>query len=538
MAFIGRNADPRICDIGYCFYNTWPNIIGKFDCSFNANFVTSAYVYELLKDIHTNRDGYRHHVHGAARKLNDFKAALHKSGVWPASNFDGTRLPLNLVMKNKDQNILDPAGFTRLTLYSFDHMEQEVTEVELLLPSTAEIRKHSIETRAEASSMRSAYLSEQRRIEECRIDSLSTKPERSKQPAASRTGQVDLEAARTELKLRQEADLAAPGDNQDSAEVYAWDLPLKLLETTKTPDKDAHVRNKGIFDLLKEAGNRRKLAGPDADSIESGLQQLRLECPNFSEVVAFIANQFSLSRMQGKPVRLPPLLLSGPPGVGKTYFCDKLAIFIGTKLVRIAFDCAQTSSVLMGSSKNWGNTTFGLVFESVCLSSVANPLLFLDEIDKVSEGPGYQNPLASLHSLLEPVSSKRVKDISLDFQFDASLVMWIAACNESTAISSSLRSRFIEFQIDTPYGADALELAKAMVQKTHLQVAPSGFAQPGYDIARLVAHLTPREQRQALERAYASAVAVGRNHLVKQDLPGDVLEGDSPSDDEQTAWLH
>ena len=366
-------------------------------------------------------------------------------------------------MQNKFQNIPDPTGFTRQTLHAFDQVEKEVSEVELLLPATPEIRKHVVETRAEASSMRSEYLSEQRRIEESCIDSLSTKADRSKQPAPTRTGQIALEAARSELKRRHEADIAAFGENQDSAEVYAWDSPLRLLETTKTPDKDAHVRNKGIFDLLKEAGSRRKLAGPATDSIESGLQQLKLECPNFSEVIAFIANQFSLARVQGRPLRLPPMLLSGPPGVGKTYFCDKFANFVGTKLVRISFDSAQTSSILMGSSRNWGNTTFGLVFESVCLSDVANPLLFLDEIDKVSEGPGYQNPLASLHSLLEPVSSMRVKDISLDFQFDASLVMWIAACNESKAISSSLRSRFIEFPIDVPRGADALELAKAMV---------------------------------------------------------------------------
>jgi ATP-dependent Lon protease len=146
--------------------------------------------------------------------------------------------------------------------------------------------------------------------------------------------------------------------------------------------------------------------------------------------------------------------LGGDPGIGKTRFSVELAHALGTVIRRLPFDNGQSGSSLLGSDKNWANTTYGAVFELVVLGQHANPVILLDEIDKASkrrEG----DALASLHTLLEPVTSQTVRDISVDFEFNASHVLWIATANDLTRVAPSLRSRFHEFWVEQPTGAQA-----------------------------------------------------------------------------------
>ncbi len=339
--------------------------------------------------------------------------------------------------------------------------------------------------------------------------------------------------------VREENDLKDAADAYEAAEsgkfIAIHDVlePLKLVKDLKsrTPDKDIHKRNDLLYKQIKSRGHLRALARPQVDL--QGFERLCKAFPHFSPVLDLVREQFAFAELTGKPFDIPPILLGGDPGIGKTRFSQELAKALGTEIRRIPFDNHQTGSTLLGSDKHWGNTTYGSVFELLVLGQYANPVILLDEIDKASkrrEG----DALASLHTLLEPATSSHVRDISLDFKFNASRVVWIATANELDRIPASLRSRFQEFWIEQPTGAQALQMAEVIAQEVHQEMDLPGFQPPAQQLVRYIAHLSAREQIQALKRAYAAARVDRRHQIALTDLPEQVRRDASEFSGEDT----
>ena len=239
--------------------------------------------------------------------------------------------------------------------------------------------------------------------------------------------------------------------------VYAFDAPGKLFARSglNTSDKDIRKRDDELYRKMTASTLLRDIAMPK--DIAQVLETLRLSQPHFGAVIDLIRGQLLLGERTNKTVRIPPILLDGAPGLGKTHFAMELAKALGTTIKRISFDSAVTSATLMGSERRWSNTQFGAVFELICLGQYANPIIVLDEVDKIDSLREW-NPLAPLHTLLEPSTAKCVRDISVDFEFDASLITWIATSNRKRLLPESLRSRFREFEIVKPNAQEAIQL--------------------------------------------------------------------------------
>lgn len=365
-------------------------------------------------------------------------------------------------------------------------------------------------------------------------DRLSTYP---KPRTPLRSDGVDVAREITELIAA-----AAVADRQahDESSMAVYDVlePLKLVQglNTRTPDRDHHKRNEALYKQLKSKGHRRILARSKLDALD--FKRLYQAFPHFTSVIDLVSEQFAFAELTGKPFLIPPILLGGDPGIGKTRFTHELAQALGTRMRRMPFDNTQTGASLLGSDKHWANTSYGMVFELVVLGANANPVILLDEIDKASqrrEG----HALASLHSLLEPETSERVCDISLDFEFNASRVIWIATANELDRVPQTLRSRFQEFWIEQPMGAQALQMAEAIAQEVHQEMNLHSFQPPARQLVHYIAHLSAREQIQALKRAYAAAGVDGRQQMSVADLPEQVRREASEfaGDSEPTAGL-
>jgi len=308
-------------------------------------------------------------------------------------------------------------------------------------------------------------------------------------------------------------------------QAYAWDEPIKLLEQAAgSPDKQMRERDQALFLKLKERGAFRSVGNLcAADRALDGLRALRSQQPHFGAVIDLIQGQILLAQELDQPVRLPPILLTGAPGVGKTHFTLELARTLERPIHRHSLDSSVTGNALMGSDRHWGNTETGLVFNAVCLNDRADPIVLLDEIDKTTAHRS-SNPLAPLHSLLEPVTAMSIKDISAGITFDASHVFWIATANDLLNVPAPIQSRFRIFHIQSPTAEQAIELAQTVAAAVHARF--TAFDPPGRRVVTPLAHLTPREQIQALEQAYARALVNGRRHLVQRDLPATVLDGD------------
>jgi ATP-dependent Lon protease len=213
---------------------------------------------------------------------------------------------------------------------------------------------------------------------------------------------------------------------------------------------------------------------------------------------------------------------------------------------RHCFDSGITHDALTGSDKHWGNTSTGLMFEALVLGFSASPVVLLEEIDKAVK-VGRTDPVAPLHSLLEPVSARAITDISVNFTFHASHVVWIATANESEGVPATIRSRFREFVIEARQGEAAIRAAQAVARTVHTRLGPELFDPPDKRIGVAVAHLPVRQQIQALEEAFSRALAshsrtVRLHHLprsVREDLQVDVApQRKDDSEPPQGGYLH
>jgi ATP-dependent Lon protease len=421
-------------------------------------------------------------------------------------------------------------SFAKRKIALFDDEGDAIGQVDLLLP-IAPATDEALQQRKDRSILLRQAHEDAKATKEA-IEELTS---RYVPPAVSASGlkkstpaKLDQQAQREELLDKYAADEMRLESDQSVSElrieVYPYDEPLKLLNPGTSPDRDMRERSEAVFQTLKKLGNFRRLAsgGSKLDSISEALKVLRTQQPHFSDVLAMIENQIALAKVRNTPLALPPILLLGDPGVGKTHFTQELARVLNRPMCRHGFDSSHTASSLMGSARHWGNTHMGIVFEMVCLGEQADPVILLDEIDKASDNH-YQSPLAPLHSLLEPVTSKKVVDISVGLEFDASHVLWIATANDGHAIPAPVRSRFLEFIVQAPTGAQALQLARNVAHSLHDGMKLADFEPPAERIVVLLAHLTPREQIQSLKQAYASAIANGRKSLHVHDLPADVF---------------
>jgi ATP-dependent Lon protease len=278
--------------------------------------------------------------------------------------------------------------------------------------------------------------------------------------------------------------------------------------------KELQLRNKRLIEELRSCGPRRQFLLQD--QALQNLEALRTEMPHFGEVIDELSDQVALAHTARRPLRAQPLLLLGPPGVGKSHFCNQLADALGLPTYRLAMDNAQGSSQLAGSASFWSNSQTGLVFKALALGPHISPLMVLDEIDKAPRQSQY-DPLASLHGLLEPSTAQHFQDASFALRLDARFVLWMATANSVSELDAPLRSRFSVHAIPAPTPEQARRIAASVAREA---LAQSGLAlEISPELLDRLAQRTPRQQRQGVVRALGRAVRAGRRVVLAEDLP-------------------
>lgn len=306
---------------------------------------------------------------------------------------------------------------------------------------------------------------------------------------------------------------------------------LALYQRMSRYNKEDRERYQLVYEQMRANGHLRAIARPSP----AALQQLALSQPHMAPVVEFVQDQIALARRARKPLRIPPILLAGEPGIGKTHFAQGLAKSLSAPLSIQRLDSDLTGALFLGSDRKWGNSQHGLLFELLILGKVANPVVVLDEIDKINRSA--DRAQSSLYSLLEPVSAAHLRDISLEFEFDASLVTWIATANDATRLDDPLRSRFKEFHIQMPNAEQCLVLAREVMSSTIRDTGVRGFSIETYRLERYLAHLPARHIQQITREAMARALKAGRTSLQRQDLPP-ALRDIHPSHGDAGGYLH
>lgn len=307
-------------------------------------------------------------------------------------------------------------------------------------------------------------------------------------------------------------------ENTGAVEIYSMaEAETNFNNADEVYGDDRAKYAKNLLKDLASNGNRKNLAGPPP---KDALFNLRHDFPNFSEAIDQIECAAALSTLSDNPwFQMQPLLLLGPPGVGKTAFAQAFAKILNIYFRRIDVGTMSTGSVLAGLSLGWSSGHVGEVFKTISASATANPLIMLDEVDKIAGH--YMAPLEPLMlSLLEKESSASFRDEALLLRLNCSRILWIATANNLDSMSEPLKSRFNIVNIKAP-SKEHLPYVLQSIYRKILQGNPWGhkFAQKlDEEVINRLSAYSPRQASNALILALGKAAVDGKQAINPNDI--------------------
>ena len=296
--------------------------------------------------------------------------------------------------------------------------------------------------------------------------------------------------------------------------VYRVDEVERRL--TRLPPKE-HESLRSTYQRMLEKGPERFQVKPSGLPVMEALYD---ELPNFADVLDDVRRQLALCEDSRDALEITPLLLLGPPGVGKTHFARALSILLGTGMGFLSMSSMTAGWVLSGASSQWKGARPGKVFETLVDGQYANPVMVVDEIDKAGGEHAY-DPLGALYSLLEHDTAVAFTDEFAEVPIDASQVIWVATANDGRAIPDPIMNRMNVYEVQAPTRDAARRIAANLYRGIR---AEHGWGEhfetePRSDVLDAMSEMAPREMRRAWMTGFGNAKLDRRDHIQPGDLP-------------------
>ena len=265
-----------------------------------------------------------------------------------------------------------------------------------------------------------------------------------------KTAEIEkFEQRLTDLTLNEEAQKAVD-EEMDK---------LRLLE----PSSPEYTVSRNYLDWLTVLpwGRHSK----DSFKIDRARRILDRDHFGLEDVKERILEFIAVGKMKGE-ISGSIICLVGPPGVGKTSIGHSIAAALGRKFFRFSLGGMRDEAEIKGHRRTYIGAMPGKVIQAIKTAGTANPVLMLDEIDKI--GASFQgDPASALLEVLDPEQNSAFRDHYMDVPFDLSNVLFIATANQLDTIPRPLLDRMEIIRLSGYIAREKLEIAKRyLIPKT------------------------------------------------------------------------
>ncbi len=252
---------------------------------------------------------------------------------------------------------------------------------------------------------------------------------------------AELEKRINETKFSEEALAKAKGE-------------LKKIKTSNSNGPEVQVSRNYLEWLLELPWGIRQDIQSDIPKAEKVLDEDHFGLKKVKErIIEFIAVQKRKGNVGGSI-----LCLVGPPGVGKTSLGQSVARATGREFVRISLGGLNDEGEIRGHRRTYIGSMPGRIIKSFRKRNSINPLILLDEIDKMGAARG--DPASAMLEVLDPEQNSKFHDNYLDVDYDLSEVMFITTANYLHHIPEPLRDRMEIIHLDGYTEDEKLQIAK------------------------------------------------------------------------------